>query len=408
MGKKRITWIDGLKGVASLFVVCHHFIMGYYPAAYQGAEAVTHFSGNLEIKFAQSPLAFFTIGDFWVSVFCLVSGLVISYQVMHMTQNRQFSKSLLKRYPRLMLPVFALSAIVYVMLHLNLFWNGPAAMLSGSEWLAQFYQNKTTISDLLLSSIADTWIVGMSTMYSNAFWMLADLFAGSFMAYILAAMGREMNNRILYVYIGVAVVYLSTNSRLTNFALGVLIAYIIERFGEKIQIYKNACITAGGLMIFISVILGSYPVGCEPTNAYRLLNHLPDRLNPVYFYHMLAAALLVMGIYLFRPLAKLLSAEPFLFLGKISYSIYIIHIPVLFSVSAWLLTRIVAITHHYNRSAGLVFVISMLAIVSLAWVFYQLVEKNSSKLIQWIVDRLTEREKEEQEKIIIHFDEQTG
>jgi peptidoglycan/LPS O-acetylase OafA/YrhL len=270
MGKKRITWIDGLKGVASLFVVCHHFIMGYYPAAYQGAEAVTHFSGNLEIKFAQSPLAFFTIGDFWVSVFCLVSGLVISYQVMHMTQNRQFSKSLLKRYPRLMLPVFALSAIVYVMLHLNLFWNGPAAMLSGSEWLAQFYQNKTTISDLLLSSIADTWIVGMSTMYSNAFWMLADLFAGSFMAYILAAMGREMNNRILYVYIGVAVVYLSTNSRLTNFALGVLIAYIIERFGEKIQIYKNACIIAGGLMIFISVILGSYPVGCEPTNAYRL------------------------------------------------------------------------------------------------------------------------------------------
>jgi peptidoglycan/LPS O-acetylase OafA/YrhL len=398
MEKKRITWIDGLKGAASLFVVFHHFIMGYYPAAYQGAAAMTHLSGNLEINFAQSPLAFFTIGDLWVSVFCLVSGFVISYQVFHMTQTGQFSKSLLKRYPRLMLPVFALSAIVYVMLHLNLFWNGQAAMLSGSEWLAQFYQNKTTISDLLFSSIADTWIVGMATLYSNAFWMLADLFAGSFMAYILAAMGRGMNGRILYVYIGVALVYLSTNSRLTNFALGVLIAYIIERFGERIQIHKNIGVMVGGIMIITSVILGAYPVGCEPTNAYRFLNHLPDRLNPVYFYHMLAAALLVMGIYLFRPLAKLLSSRPFLFLGKISYSIYIIHIPVLFSLSAWLLTRLMAMTHHYNRSAGLVFIISMLVIVSLAWVFYQLVEKNSSKLIQWGVDKLTEGEKRTKKK----------
>lgn len=296
-----------------------------------------------------------------------------------------------------MLPVFALSAIVYVMLHLNLFFNGPASLLSGSEWLAQFYQNKTTISDLIFSSIADTWIVGMSTLYSNAFWMLADLFAGSFMAYILAAMGKGMNGRMLYVYIGVAVVYLSTNSRLSDFALGVLIAYIAERFGERIQKHKKACVITGIFMILTAVILGAYPVAYAPTNAYRFLNHLPDRLNPYYFYHMIASALIVMGIYLLKPLAKVLSLKPFLFLGKISYSIYLVHIPVLFSLSAWLLTRFMAKTGDYNLSAWWMFGISILAILILSWLFYLLIEQNCTKLINRAAYKLME-EKDTMEK----------
>lgn len=390
MESKRITWIDGLRGVASLFIVFHHFIMGYYPAAYEGVGALRHMSGNTEAVFSQSPLAFFAIGDFWVSVFCLVSGFVISYQVFHMTDVKQFSKSLLKRYPRLMLPVFALSAIVYVMLHLELFFNTPAAALSGSEWLAQFYQNKTTVSDLIFSSIADTWIVGMSTLYSNAFWMLADLFAGSFMAYILAAMARGMNGRMLYVYIGVVVVYLSTNSRLTDFAFGVLLAYIAERFGSKIAAHSKVCVCLGSGTLILAVILGAYPVAYSPTNAYRILNHLPQRLNPYYFYHMLAAALLVLSIYLLSPLKRLLSLKPMLFLGKISYSVYLVHIPVLFSLSAWLLVEFTKRTQNYNLSAGMMLLISMPVILLISCLFYRFIEKPAARLIEWTAEQLAE------------------
>lgn len=392
MEQKRITWIDGLRGAASLFIVFHHFIMGYYPAAYKGAEGLPHLQKGVEAAFSQSLPGFFVTGDLWVSVFCLISGFVIANQVFHMKDEKQFSRSLLKRYPRLMLPVFALSAVVYVMLHLNLFYNGPASLLSGSEWLAEFYQNKTTLYDLFFSSIVDTWIVGMSTLYSNAFWMLAELFAGSFMAYILAAMGRGMNKRMLYVYIGAVLLYLSTNSRLTDFALGVLAAYIIERFGERMKAHKKACVCAGILMLGTAFVLGAYPVGHEPDNAYRILNHLPDRLNPVYFYHMLAAALLIMGIWLLEPLGKALSGKPVLFLGKISYSLYLVHIPVIYSLSAWLLVRFMAGTGNYNLSAGLSFAISLPVMILLAWLFYRFIEKNCTRLINKAVDKLAEEE----------------
>lgn len=393
MEQKRITWIDGLRGVASLFIVFHHFIMGYYPAAYEGVTGVPHLRQGMEAAFSQSPLGFFVTGDFWITVFYLISGFVIAYQVFRMKDEKQFSRSLLKRYPRLMLPVFVLSAIVYIMLHLNLFYNGPASLLSGSEWLAQFYQNKTTLFDLFFSSIVDTWLVGMSTLYSNAFWMLAELFAGSFMAYILAAMGKGMNRKMLYVYICAALLYLSTNSRLTDFALGVLAAYIVEQFGERIKSHKKVCVCAGIFMLAAAVVLGAYPVGHEPDNAYRILNHLPERFNPVYFYHILAAVLLIMGIWLLEPLGKFFSKKPVLFLGEISYSIYLVHIPVIYSLSAWLLVKIMAKTRNYNLSAGLSFAISLPVMILLAWLFYRFVEKNCTKLINRTVDKLTEEEK---------------
>lgn len=390
MGQKRIQWIDGLRGIASLFIVLHHFIMGYYPAAYEGPVAVRHLPGTMEADFSQSPLAFIALGDFWVSMFCMVSGFVIAYQVYHMTDAKQFSKSLLKRYPRLMIPVFALSAIVYVMLHMGLFYNVQAANLTGSSWLAQFYQNKTTLSDLFFSGLIDTWIVGMATLYSNAFWMLAELFAGSFMAYILAVMGKYANKRILYVYLGVSLAYLSVNSRLTNFAIGVLLAYFMIHYGESIHKYKKTCIVFGFVLLVAAVIFGGYPQGYAPTNAYSILNQLPDRLNPCYFYHMIAAMLFMMGIYLFKPAELFLLAKPMQALGKISYSVYIVHVPILYSWSAWLLLKFVDLTQDYNKATGLMFIISMATILACGFLFYRFIEKPSAKWITCVVDKLIE------------------
>ncbi len=58
MEQKRITWIDGLRGAASLFIVFHHFIMGYYPAAYKGAEGVPPLKEGVEAAFSQSLAGF--------------------------------------------------------------------------------------------------------------------------------------------------------------------------------------------------------------------------------------------------------------------------------------------------------------------------------------------------------------
>lgn len=99
----------------------------------------------------------------------MISGFVIAYQVFRMTQEGQLSKALLKRYPRLMLPVFFVSAFVFVMLQFGWFYNSQAAALTHSEWLDLFYHDKSGIIELFTDCLIDDWFVGLRTIYSNAF-----------------------------------------------------------------------------------------------------------------------------------------------------------------------------------------------------------------------------------------------
>lgn len=399
MKQKRIEWIDGLKGLACIFIIFHHFLMGYYPAAYSGDYAYSHMASGADVAFAQSPLAFFTIGDFWVSIFCLISGFIIANQVWKMTEDKQFSKALLKRYPRLMLPVLCISIFVFIMLQVGLFYNSQAAALTRSEWLDMFYHDKSGVIELLTDSLIDDWFVGMRLIYSNAFWMLKDLFMGSFVAYILAAMGKEKKKRMFVVYLFVSLIYLSINSRMADFALGVLAAFLFAQLGqifgpvkekEKSNNRSWPVIMIGILLLVIGFLLGAYPVECIPTNGYRYLlpiqNFLYGRLTPYLFYHKLAAFSLVLGIGMLSQVQKILGSKVCCFLGKISYAVYLIHIPVLFSLTAVLFVKINASTGRYNLAAGVALVISLAVIILLSWLFQKYIEKYCEKATNWFVN----------------------
>lgn len=392
MKQERIDWMDGLKGLACIFIVIHHFILGYYPAAYLGAGGYSHCVSGADIRFAQSPIAFFTIGDLWVTVFCMVSGFLVAYQVFRMTDERQFSKALLKRYPRLMLPVFFVSAAVFVMLQLDLFYNSQAAALTHSEWLDQFYHDKSGIIELFTDSLIDDWLVGMRTIYSNAFWMLRDLFVGAFAAYILAAMGRKLQKGMLYVYIFVCILYLSVNSRVADFAFGVLAAYLVFRYQELFKEKKKLFMGIGLILLVVAVLLGAYPVGMEPTNGYRYLaglgNFLYHRLTPYLFYHKLAVFALLMGIFMVSAVQKLLSTKAGSFLGSISYAVYLIHIPVLFSLTALLFVKMQGLFKTYHAACLVAFVVSLFIIILLAWLFHKLVEKPCIRFTNRLVERI--------------------
>ena len=67
----RLRWIDGLKGLASLMIFFHHFILAFVPALYYG----TRVQSNLfeyESMLAESPFMFFVGGHFLVSLFLVL------------------------------------------------------------------------------------------------------------------------------------------------------------------------------------------------------------------------------------------------------------------------------------------------------------------------------------------------
>jgi peptidoglycan/LPS O-acetylase OafA/YrhL len=71
-------------------------------------------------------------------------------------------------------------------------------------------------------------------------------------------------------------------------------------------------------------------------------------------------------------------------MGRISYGVYLIHIPVLFSFGCWFFLLIFGYTGNYQLTSVIAFVVTMAVIILLAWAFNSLVEKNIGKILKKI------------------------
>lgn len=382
MNKQRLKWIDGIRGLSCLLIFAHHFLIGFFPGAYFGTAATPHLSWNMDVYLSQSPLMWMLTGNYLVCIFCLISGLVLSYQIFHSDNIEKVSDALTKRYPRLMLPLVIISFAVFIMMKLSLFTNLSAAEITGSSWLSNFYKDIPSLKDVFLTSMITVWFQGNDT-FSTAFWMLSTLFYGSFLSVILSLIGKNKGKKMILVYLLIALIYFRLNSLLLNFVLGTLLAYIMISFKKPVHR------TLPGLLLLIpGLFLGGYPTGVVPDNIYSLLNHLPEFLTAYQFYHTLGAFMCVLGIYYLDTVSAFLGNKIFLFLGELSYAVYLIHIPVLFSFSTSLFIKLYSANSRYQLDALITFICSTFLILLLSWVFHITIEKGCStvtnKIAKWI------------------------
>ena len=178
--KKYIDWIDGLRGIACIMILVHHFMVGFFPASYYGETVAIHGNHAWETIFSQTPLGVVINGNFWVCVFCSLSGLVQAYKIIYQDDLSKIGNDMVKRYFRLALPVFVVSFMVFIMMQLNLFYNVNANKIVQSPWFGAFYAEKVSLKTVFVSSFVTVWFNEDAT-FSNAFWMLKYIFLGSYL-----------------------------------------------------------------------------------------------------------------------------------------------------------------------------------------------------------------------------------
>ncbi len=383
---KKISYLEGLRGIACFMVVLSHFAVSFFPALYYGLAPEAHYP-RIEIFIANSPLNILYSGNLAVCIFFILSGYVLSHKFF-VCQDRNIALSgMIKRYVRLVIPVAAAMLILYAFIAAKMLYNEAVASYTKSELLlVVFTAGVPTLKDIIRQSFINSFFTG-GTVYDHVLWTMRYELYGSYMVFIfMLLIGLSRYRVIAY---GLLAVFF-WDSYYEGFVIGMFLADITasKDFGKKLRIpffVKIVLLTA-------AILAGSYPMGVkQPVGLYRLITFSSQALS-AQVYHMLAAAIILFfALTESRVQSSLESAVPS-FLGKISFSLYLLHWIVVFSFSSFLVLFLRDLGIAYPLNIALVCCASVPVMFAASWPFYKYVDRQSMRLAnafsRFVMERL--------------------
>ena len=333
MGK--IEYLNGLRGIAALEVVFHHFILAFYPALFFGGTWVNHMAAGREDFASRSVLSVLWDGNFAVCIFFVLSGFVLSHKFFLKKEHEIITASAVKRYFRLAIPVAFSVLVAFVLMKFSLFYNQPAGDIAGSGWLTSFWKFQPDFMDSLRQAFIGTFFSN-SFDYNIVLWTIAREFVGSFLIFGFLAIFGKAKNRY-WAYIAAILVFLQTYY--LAFVLGMMLSDFIAhertllRHIDPKKIIRTTCLLLG-------LFLGSFPTGRDPQETMYAFMNFPWMTDAGTLYHTLGAFLLMVVLLESRRMQKFFSFRYFLFLGEISFAMYLLHFIILGSFSSFVFLKL--------------------------------------------------------------------
>ena len=247
---KRLDYLDGLKGIACFLIFVHHFLLLTFPAVHSGEKAPSYLNG-LDTALSESPLSVIFNGNFLLCLFCVISGVVISLQVMNLSDKDKLASIVAKRYFRLMLPVIPIALVVFIFSHIGAF----------PIWESGYYNGPISFEKIINSLFVETWFYIDSTISGNL-WVMSKMFFGSFLSMLLSVITWKYKKRSWIIILFVALCFFDHSDFSFAFTLGTLIAWLIV---NKEKVFHKV---PGVILLIFGIFLGGYPSGVTPIGIY--------------------------------------------------------------------------------------------------------------------------------------------
>ena len=382
---KRIAYLDGLRGLAVLVVVLHHFMLAFYPAIYGGYQDLLHTNSGVELLIYRTPLNIFFNGNFAVFLFIILSGFVLSLKYFQDKKAIDLVSIGVKRYFRLMPPILVGNILAFIILLMGFNYNLVVAPITRSEsWLGSTWALEPNIGLMAKQSLIDVYyrITTRAEAYNTSLWTIPMFFLGTYIVLgFLGFFGRFKWRTFAYL----AVILLIIKTHYYPFIIGVALC---DWFTNRLLIispFKQVLAVVG---LGVSIYLGSYP--SDITNmAGTIYGWLPVvRLVDEYsFYHITGATMMILSLFYLPGFQRILSAKLMLFMGKVSYSLYIIHAVIIYSLGCYLFLKLNPLMG-YNLAVFWMLVIILPIIIVMASLLYKAAEEPGIKLSNWIWNKL--------------------
>ncbi|KAK2010245.1 acyltransferase [Colletotrichum eremochloae] len=382
-------WLDGLRGITALFVVCHHWSLVVMPADMRRG-----FMTDDHPMLIQLPIIRLAVsGLSGVCVFFVISGYALSYKPAKLTAQPKkgdfstaIASSVFRRYLRLFLPTMAISFVVACLAHLRLFevatvpnqaviWPRPPVLETFFDQMRSWWQQFGSLSDPFSRDLDR----GRSFAYDPVLWTIPVEYQGSMVVFLthIAFYRLRPRIRILFSIFTVAYTIRSGYWHFFLFLSGLCMAILnfhaqvspheppsptllptsttsaLERFRfSYLPLVSSTKHDNGNKAIQIASFIGalwllSYPeatAGIAP--GYRTVHSLTPASygNGDYFWIPLAAVWLVFTVDKSPVIQPLFTNRYIQYFGRISYSIYLVHFSMMWLYGIYLIRLCAAIT----------------------------------------------------------------
>ncbi len=362
--------LEGLRVVAAVVVVLFHAALLFYPSFYYGLGSGFAPVQNMrfEDNIYQNPLAGLLSGTFAVGIFFVLSGFVLSVGFFQSKDPQIVKKLAAKRYLRLMLPALASILIVWLVMSLGLTKSmATVTSITHSNWLGTLWTFPPDLFKALIQGSVSAFTIGDVT-YNPVLWTIRYEMIGSFI--VFAAILIAGSSKYRWVPYAVLVAIFSS-SWLLGFIIGMIFA---DLYVNKVAIMEKLNNKFMYILLALGIFFGGYPAGAVTSPLYKALHVMWfDDINYQPFFITVGASFVVLAILALPRLSRFFATPRISSLGKYTYSIYLLHMSVLFTACTGIFVLLVA--HMGLNKAALLSVLLTVPVMMIAtFVFHRYIE----------------------------------
>jgi peptidoglycan/LPS O-acetylase OafA/YrhL len=368
---EKLLYLESIRGLGALSVVVYHGLEFFFPAVTDQDPAVMRVQPLAVRAVAYTPLRIIFAGPAAVSVFFVLSGFVLSYSFFIKERYTVLVSAAIRRYFRLSIPILGSTLLAYSLLALGLSYNQrvvsslPASSVVGVSY--DFTPSFLRAVGEGLSSVFARRPLELS--YDRPLWTMKIEFAGSFLVYLFLALFGLRRWRPMAYGLTAGLLLFAREYIYLDFLAGIALCdfytHVLTKTARSLPWSRSLAWTAFVLGIYFCSYSGAlFPM-------YRWLG-----VGTPLCWNSVGAVLIILAAVLSPRVRAALSVPAISFLGKISFPLYLVHWPILCSLSCGVFFML-SVAHSLPKTTGgeIALAVGIIASLGISWVFYLLVDR---------------------------------
>ncbi|KAK2787279.1 hypothetical protein FQN53_005438 [Emmonsiellopsis sp. PD_33] len=352
--RRNVKWLDGLRGIASVIVILTHLARAWdYDLFFSKShpDATPRILQWPILRIPWQGRIGVTIFAFLTGYVCALKPLKLAWAGNHEAAFSSVSKSAFRRPPRLILPATLAMVIAWTVAQLGGFTVGNRA---DADWIRYASPN---LEDSFLKELVrlfrvfrTTWTNGHMD-YDDHQWAMLPLLKGSMMIYVVLCATMYVQYRYRLVVYSIMFAYFwqhpgpDTETFGQQFFFGMFLSDMandqqtqkfIASLGWTRRIF---CATLALVGLFVASFPGERPEFCGWSRFLLDVAGVifPNGVNLGKRFSALGLDLIIIAIYISPSTKSFLSKRLFLFLGRNSFAVYLVHGTLLRVVLTWMI-----------------------------------------------------------------------